>query len=87
MIKTNVGNSFTTIDGHIRNIAQLGLFSSGFLKDFNRVGWGKMSMVWESRSLKIFICMPGIRESMVIGSTFSLSSDPIEIERVKLMTL
>ena len=35
----------------------------------NRVGWGKMSMLGQSRSLEIFICMPKIRKPMVIRST------------------
>ena len=33
------------------------------------MGWGKMSMVGQSRSLEIFICMPKIRKPMVIRST------------------
>ena len=38
-----------------------------------RVGWGKMSMVGQSRSLENFICMPKIREPIVIRSTFLFS--------------
>ena len=37
----------------------------------NMVGWGKMSMVGQSRSLGILFCMPKIKEPMMKRSTFS----------------
>ena len=49
-----------------------------------RVGWGKMSMARQSWSLEIVICMPKIRDPMVIRSTFLF---PVGIGKVKLMTL
>ena len=59
---------------------------------FYRVGWGKMSMVGQSRSLEIFICMPKLREPMVIRSTFlfshwnreSKTDDPVIISSLAL---
>ena len=36
----------------------------------NTVGWGKMSMVRQSRSLGILFCMPKIKEPMMKRSTF-----------------
>ena len=38
------------------------------------VGWGKMSMVGQNRSLELFfICMQKIREPMLMRSTFLFS--------------
>ena len=46
-----------------------------------RVGWGKISTVEQSSSLGIFICLPKIREPMVIRSTFYF---PVGIGKAKL---
>ena len=43
---------------------------NSFIDKCGRVGWGKMSMMGQSRSLEISICMLKINKPKVIRSTF-----------------
>ena len=56
-------------------VASHAIFSNGFTEHVFR--WGGVGqneyMVGQSRSLEIFICMPKLREPMVIRSTLSFS--------------
>ena len=60
---------------------------NSLVDECGRVGWGKMSMMGQSRSLEICICMLKINKPKVIRSTFlfshwnreSRTSDPVTI--------